>query len=121
VNSSPNRWLYVLAAALILVVVLLSMPVATDFVPEVPYSELKELVERGQVEEIVFRGSEATAKLTAPLPLGPGGQETFAVHTYVPTFGDDKLLPLLEEKSVSVRTQPAEPGGLAALLYMLLP
>jgi cell division protease FtsH len=121
VNSSPNRWLYVLAAALILVVVLLSMPIATDFVPEVPYSELKELVERGQVEEIAFRGSEATAKLTAPLPLGPGGQQTFAVHTYVPTFGDDKLLPLLEEKSVRVRTQPAEPGGLAALLYMLLP
>lgn len=72
-NSSPNRWLYVLAAALILVVVLLSMPIATDFVPEVPYSELRELVERGQVEEIAFRGSEATAKLTAPLPLGPGG------------------------------------------------
>jgi cell division protease FtsH len=121
VNSSPNRWLYVLAVALVLVVMFLSMRVVTDFVPEVPYSELKELVERDQVEEIAFRGSEATAKLTAPLPLGPGGQKTFAVHTYVPTFGDDKLLPLLEEKNVRVRTQPAEPGGLAALLYMLLP
>ena len=63
-NSSPNRWLYVLAAALILAIVLLSMPIATDLVPEVSYSELKELVERGQVEEIALRGSEVTAKLS---------------------------------------------------------
>jgi hypothetical protein len=42
------------------------MPVATD-------SELKALVERGQVEEIVFRGSEATAKLAGRSLSALGG------------------------------------------------
>jgi hypothetical protein len=121
VNLSPNRWLYVLAAAIIVVILFLSMPVARGPATEVPYSQFKELVARGQVEEVTLRGSDATATLTDLLPLGPGGARTFAVRTRIPAFGDQDLMHLLEREQVEIRTLPEEPSGLSSMIYFLLP
>ena len=120
-NASPNRWLYLLAAAVTLLVVFLSMPIVTDYVPEVPYSKLKELVEQGQVQEIAFRGDEATAKLCGAAPSRARGAEDVRGAQLRPGGRRRQALPLLEEKSVKVQSQPAETGGPASVLYVFLP
>jgi cell division protease FtsH len=121
VNLSPNHWLYVLAATMIVVILFLSMPVARGPATEVPYSQFKELVARGQVEEVTLRGSDATATLRELLPVGPGGARAFEVRTRVPAFGDQDLIHLLEREKVEIRTLPEEPGGLSGIIYVLLP
>jgi cell division protease FtsH len=120
-NSSPNRWLYLLAAAFIIATVLLTLPVAQAPAVQIPYTQFKELVEQGQVEEVILKGDEATATLREAQPVGPRGESVLGVRTYIPSFGDPGLLPQLEAQGVRVQTEPAQPGGLSALLYMLLP
>jgi cell division protease FtsH len=121
VNLSPNRWLYVLVAALILAVLFLSMPAPRMPAAEIPYSEFKELVARGQVEEVMLQGSEATATLTEALPVGQGDAPTLVVSTRIPAFGDQDLMNVLEREGVEIRTLPEEPGGIARMIYPLLP
>jgi cell division protease FtsH len=120
-SNSPNRWLYLLAAAFIIATVLLSLPVAQVPAVQIAYSQFKELVEQGKVEEVTLRGEEASATLREAQPLGPRGESIVRIRTYIPSFGDPELLPQLEAHNVKVQTEPAQPGGLGALLYLLLP
>jgi cell division protease FtsH len=89
---------------------------------DVSYSRFKSLVEADEVSEVQLRGAEATGKLRKPAPIGPEGEEGDRFQTRVPAFGDDALLPLLEERGVDVRVEKSESEGFwMTTILMMLP
>jgi cell division protease FtsH len=89
---------------------------------EIPYSEFKSLVAESEVAEVTMRGDRVTGTLKRELPLGPEAMPTERFATRMPAFGDDKLLPALEERKVTVAVQESdEEGGLGRILLALAP
>ena len=87
-----------------------------------PYTQFKALVREGTMAEVSLRGKVAQGRLVAPRPLGPQGALIQKVSTRLPDLGDDTLLPLLEEKGVTVSVEADDPqGGLLALAAVFLP
>ena len=72
---------------------------------DVPYSEFKNLLDKGEVEAVTFQGEKAVVALKRPLPIGPAGTETRLVETRIPAFGDPELLSGLEAGGVVVTNE----------------
>lgn len=110
---SPPRssyWLsYVLIAFLLLLGYMAFQPggrFGPGAVYEMPYSEFKEHIAAGKVDEVELRGHVVEGTLRAPAPKEiPGGR----FRTRVPDFGDDALLPDLERHGVKITV--AEEAG----------
>jgi cell division protease FtsH len=110
-----GRWW--LVAALVLVVVLawftqLAWPTAAK---SKSWTEMKELVRSGQVEEIIFEGDWVRARLK--------GDKTLPPVQVVRVPGDDQFLALLEEKGVTYRAlqpNPCAQGSGVIFLFMFL-
>jgi hypothetical protein len=83
-------------------------------VPDIPYSQLRTLVEQGAVEEIVLRDGDVEGTLRSPLPLGPKAEPALRFTTRIPAFGDSELMPALTRQGVRVRVAAAE-GWWAAI------
>jgi cell division protease FtsH len=81
---------------------------------EIPYSELKQRIEAGHIEELRFRGQRITA--VPDTNAAPGAPATW---TSVRVEGDDALIPLLEEHEVRYNAQAESLLGPA--LFWLLP
>jgi cell division protease FtsH len=90
--------------------------VATD----VPYSQLKTLIEENAVERLTFRGDSMVAQLRRSTVGGPDGRETDQVIALVPAVGDDALIPLLDSHAVEYGSEPAD-DGVGRWLSGLLP
>jgi cell division protease FtsH len=81
---------------------------------EIPYSELKQRIVAGHVDEVRFRGQRITAVPdTMAAPGAPGTWRSVRVE------GDDALIPLLEEHEVDYDAQAESMLGPA--LFWLLP
>jgi cell division protease FtsH len=123
-TSAPPRWMNYLALALLLLALawLIMRPPPLEPVQPVPYTQFKALVREGTMAEVSLRGKVAQGRLVAPRPLGPQGALIQKVSTRLPDLGDDTLLPLLEEKGVTVSVEADDPqGGLLALAAVFLP
>jgi cell division protease FtsH len=80
----------------------------------IPYSELKQRIAAGHVEEVRFRGQRITAVPdSAAVPQAPG------TWTSVRVEGDEALIPLLEEQGVAYDAAPESMLGPA--LFWLIP
>ena len=89
---------------------------------EIPYSQFKQMLQNDQVVEVLIRGQELEGKLFAPLPIGPGGATSPVFRSRLPGFGDEHLMPLLEEKGVLLKIEEeAGKGAGTTLLLALLP
>ncbi len=98
-----------------------------------PYSTFLEQVRAGNVETVEMVGQRISGELVEPLePEGStelnGGtlfsrepDEVASFETVLPFEGDERLLPLLEEQNVVVRTAVDEPNVFLNLLLTLLP
>lgn len=78
---------------------------------EISYSRFKELVQQGHVARITLRGQRIEGELHQAMTLGPQRIETQRIHTRAPAFGDERLLPMLEDAGVEIhigqeRTDP---------------
>ncbi|MFZ5535893.1 MAG: ATP-dependent zinc metalloprotease FtsH [Pseudomonadota bacterium] len=123
-TSAPPRWMNYLALALLLLALawLIMRPPPLEPVQAVPYTQFKALVREGAMTEVSLRGKVAQGRLATPRPLGPQGALIQKVSTRLPDLGDDTLLPLLEEKGVTVSVEADDPqGGLLALAAVFLP
>jgi cell division protease FtsH len=108
----------------------------------IPYSTFRDHVEEGLVERVLIRGHRVTGELAEPLPVetkaggapgkgeAPGktgaeasteGPTSTGFETFVPEFGDEELLDLLEANGVEVRTRPASDFNFWMLLVNVLP
>jgi len=80
---------------------------------QISYSTFREQVQEGNVEQITVSGEQIRGQFQEPITLqktGEGQEENVPEYreftTYLPSFGDEQLLSLLEEQEVQVETQP---------------
>jgi cell division protease FtsH len=98
-------WLFILF-------ILLGPWLASLFSPKgfaISYSTFRSQLEAGNVEKIVVQGEKISGELKKPAQekTADGKSTSYKQFlTYVPSFGDDKLLSLLEAQKVDVVTQP---------------
>lgn len=88
---------------------------------EISYSQFKQLLAEGRINEVVLRGHMADGTLYESAPLGPRGEMAKKFKTRIPEFGDEELMPLLKTKGVTLHVGRAEGEGGWALLLAFLP
>ncbi len=89
---------------------------------EIPYSQFKGFVSHGDVSEVELRGVEISGSLSSPKSLGPQRETGSHFRTRMPVFGDESLMPALEEQGVRVTVgEEAGRGTAMTLLLSLLP
>lgn len=123
-TAPQAKWLpyVVLAAILVLAYMVLMQPRQVEPEFEIPYSQFKEYVTKGQVVSVQLQGDVARGELRGAMPIGPRGESGEHFHTRLPAFGDEELLPLLESQDVKINVQPeAEPSPLLTLAISFLP
>ena len=94
----------------------------------ISYSTFRSQLEAGNVEKVTVQGERITGELKKSAEENtPSGKAVSYRRfiTYVPSFGDDKLLPLLEGQKVDVVTRPRKDMSwwgevLASLLPFLI-
>ncbi len=92
---------------------------------EISYSTFREQVEAGNVERVTVQGEKISGEFKKPAEQkNPEGKlvpyKQFS--TYLPSFGDDKLLPMLEAQKVDIVTEPRKDVSFwAEILAGLLP
>ncbi len=127
--SDPSPWTVILW---ILILFLLLGPWIVSLLRgqrvEISYSAFRRQLEAGNVEKVTIRGDEIAGQLKKPVaePNATGKAATYTqFYTYVPSFGDPQLLPLLEAQKVTIVAQPQRNVSwwtniLAALLPILI-
>lgn len=94
---------------------------------ELSYSDFRERLKAGTVEQITLTGDKIEGTLSEPAPKPEADasqkeQPTFTEFvTYLPSFGDEGLLPLLETHGVKLTTQPETEFLWINLLLTFLP
>lgn len=95
-----------------------------DSKPRIAYSRFREQVREGNVRRITVTGREIEGELveSAERTSDTGETEQYeAFTTYLPSFGDDELLSLLESEGVELDSQPESEFSLLDLLINFLP
>lgn len=116
----------------ILVLIVLAFwlwPVLTDNLSEateIEYSTFRQQLKAGNVERVTVRGEQIQGQFKEPMDQEAAEGEEEADQptnfvTYLPSFGDDQLLWLLEAQEVEVETQPQPDFSWLAALLSLLP
>lgn len=101
---------------------LLNPPDSPERRYEIPYSEFKQYLHRGQLESLELRGYEIYGSLSTAMPIGPGDKTSHHFRSTVPAMGDESLLLLLEQHAVELKVISAErAGGWWGLLVAILP
>ena len=93
----------------------------------IEYSAFRDQLRSGNVAQVTVQGTEIRGRLNKTAEVAadadgsgkPGAYVDFI--TYLPSFGDDSLLPLLEERGVRVQTEPESDGAWWIVIANLLP
>jgi cell division protease FtsH len=112
-------WLFVVLALVMLITLL--RPDGESAAIEMPYSQFKALVERGEVDAVVFRGDRISGTFVRAIETAPGRISTRFI-TQMPSGADRDLLRLLDERNVEIaaRQTTGWPTWLVALLPWVL-
>ncbi len=122
--QTPMTWLpFALIGVLMLFAYLAFQPGGFwgESVYQMPYSAFKAEIAANNVKEVVLRGHEVDGSLNKRTPSEPSNIQDTRFHTRVPGFGDDGLLPALEQHGVKVTVADTSGGGWSALLIGILP
>ena len=77
--------------------------------PTIDYSEFRQQIKDGNVQKVTIRGEQIEGQLEQKTALKAAENDTARYSkfkTYLPSFGDDKLMAMLEEQDVQVQTLP---------------
>jgi cell division protease FtsH len=92
--------------------------------PQISYSSFRSHVDQGNVTQVTVQGEQIRGELKEPAPL-PGAVENNATYTdfitYMPSFGDEGLFPLLRAENVEVRTEPERDFSWLTMLFLASP
>lgn len=91
---------------------------------QISYTSFRQHVKQGVVASVTVSGERVTGEFSRPVEVETVEGESADVEqfvTYLPSFGDESLLGLLEEHGVQMRTEPASDLSLFPLLINLLP
>lgn len=96
-----------------------------DGATQVSYSAFRQQLKAGNVQRVIVKGELVEGKLKEPAKkeLAEEGEsvEYTDFVTYLPSFGDEELLPLLEAQGVEVETRPETDSSWWTILLNLLP
>ena len=122
----PPNWISIVFFALMVAMLYFLYIVPQQDIPksvEIPYSQFKQLLTQGRVNEVELRGHQANGTLFDPVALGPA--RTMATHfsTRIPEIGDEELMPLIKLQGVTLHVGPPQEseGGWSSLLILMLP
>ena len=90
----------------------------------IDYSEFRQQVQAGNVRRVTVTGQQIDGQLVEAAEIATENEETVRYDTfttYLPSFGDDELLSLLESQGVEVETQPPSDFSFVDLLINFLP
>jgi len=93
----------------------------TPPLPEIPYTEFKELLKEGDIGKLHQTGQVLEGELKTPVTLGDSSVPASRFRTVVPAFGDDELLPLLEWENVTLRVTPESEADVRNQLLSWIP
>lgn len=122
--QSPIAWMpFALIGVLMLFAYLAFQPNGMwgESVYPMPYSAFKAEIAANNVKEVVLRGRVVEGSLNSRAPATPNNIKGTRFRTRVPDFGDDTLLPALQQHGVKVTVAEATGGGWSALLIGMLP
>ncbi len=88
------------------------------------YSVFRDHVEEGDVARVSVEGERIEGRLEEPAEMTTEAGETITYErfvTYLPSFGDDELFPLLRQQGVEVETSPESDFSWGGLIINLLP
>jgi cell division protease FtsH len=91
---------------------------------DINYTTFRQQVRAGNVKQVTVTGNSIRGELIEPAekPNGDGETVTYSeFSTYLPSFGDDELLTLLEEQGVQVDAEPESDFSFVTLLVNFLP
>lgn len=77
--------------------------------PDIDYSTFREQIQSGNVERVTVQGEHVKGELKEEVPLKAAEDDTTNYSnftTYLPSFGDEKLMDMLEANEVEVQTLP---------------
>jgi cell division protease FtsH len=118
VNSSMLKTLFLWMAIFLMVIVLWrGFNAGKGKIQEPTYTAFVEALDRGEIEEVTFRGQRLEGKFTAEAPVHPGAE----FRLYLPSADNEELLKKLTEKKVGVVGEEPKDGFLAAFLFNVLP
>jgi cell division protease FtsH len=91
---------------------------------QISYSAFRQQLKDGNVEQVTVTGQEIRGGLKEPAQKQVAEEEPVKYDkfvTYLPSFGDDELLALLEEQGVEVTTEPESDFSWWTILFNFLP
>lgn len=91
--------------------------------PQIRYTTFRQQLREGNVSEVMVRGERIEGVFREPVEQAINDQQVGIEEfvTFLPSFGDEQLLSLLEEHEVEVTTQPEPDGAWPGVLISLLP
>jgi cell division protease FtsH len=102
-------WAMIFAAAIVLYPVQGSCQDISDVRLLLSYTDFRQQLENGNVLQITISGDEISGQFLTPLARGESPNQVIKYGrfiTYLPSFGDGGLFPLLQQKKVVVNTRP---------------
>jgi cell division protease FtsH len=84
----------------------------------ISYSRFKDLLKNGNITEITISGEKINGRLKDSSMPGVAATEFV---TFIPSVGDDELLPLLDENNVVVNTEPVQNISVLGVILNILP
>ncbi|MFB6247619.1 MAG: ATP-dependent metallopeptidase FtsH/Yme1/Tma family protein, partial [Salinibacter sp.] len=89
----------------------------------ISYSEFRKQLQNGNVQQVVVEGNTVSGKLASTASRTEQGNtvEYKKFTTYLPSFGDEQLMKLLESKNVEVETKPESSFPWSLVIMGLLP
>jgi cell division protease FtsH len=89
----------------------------------ISYSEFRTQLQNGNVQKVVVEGNNLTGDLKSTASRTEQGKtvQYDRFVTYLPSFGDEKLMDMLESKSVEVVTEPQSSFPWSLVIMGLLP
>jgi len=91
---------------------------------KIDYSAFKKQVQAENVQKVVVKGEKITGKLNHPAHYAESQNDTTTYSqfvTYLPSFGDNNLMTLLENHNVEVETQPTSNTSWWTILMFAFP
>ncbi|MCB9109083.1 MAG: ATP-dependent metallopeptidase FtsH/Yme1/Tma family protein [Anaerolineales bacterium] len=97
---------------------------------DLSYSDFREQLQAGNIDRVIVAGDQLQGEFVEPIPPEsaadePTDEESTATVsqfvTYLPSFGDESLLPLLEAHNVEIETRPESDIPWFALLANVVP
>ncbi|MCG6968584.1 MAG: ATP-dependent zinc metalloprotease FtsH [Gammaproteobacteria bacterium] len=114
-------YLVVIAVFLLFYILFYQAP-PREPVYNIPYSEFKVYLEEGRIDTVTLQGDALQGEFFEKQPIGPTGQAAKRFATRIPAFGDNTLLPALEQHQVQVDVKkPSGDTGAVNYFTALLP